>query len=540
MSVTRLDRPMILGTETELAVNGAIRGNRVQPEVLQQLLLEQARQTLVQLPANRDHGQSGLFLENGGRLYGEINGVLEFCSAECSTPEELVLIEQAHEQILRDLAAEVCRRQGSGSEITIVKNNVGPIDPDRITRGNHESFTAWWPLNSLAEPLMAFLVTRLPYAGSGCLSGAKDGSGYELSQRARHLTKATGSDTTGNRAIFSTRVRNSHDRSRAGWRRVHLIGKDSSRCPWNVYYSAANTAVLLWVINHGGQVGAGLVLENPVHALQTVSGDPFLKAELSLADGRRMTALEIQSRYLDAVTQFVHQRSCPAWITAALERWGGLLSELRDDPLSLAGRLDAYTKLRIVLHELDRSRATLKDIRLGVQLLKRLRTIYPEPMVAAILAESPAELPAAAAPLFRAAMRTVQDAGRKSLDRLRLVIRLIRVDFEYHRLGGLFEQLVAAGGIDMSLAPDDAVVQAKTQPPAGTRAAARAQLIRELHTEPGWSATWGAVAHHHLDRYYELENPFTPLVPPRQSRSTEDRSGLREELASIRQALLGH
>src|SRR5262249_44963448 len=146
------------------------------------------------------------------------------------------------------------------------------------------------------------------------LSGYARGIGFELSQRARHIHSTTGSDTTGDRALFCTRIRKVSDHSAVqGWTRAHLISKDSHRSPFGIYLTYGVTGLLFLMINEGHKVGEGLALEHPVEALRAISADPWLRRSVKLADGRMMTALEIQWTYLEQAERIVQAGTMPDW-----------------------------------------------------------------------------------------------------------------------------------------------------------------------------------------------------------------------------------
>src|SRR5699024_11778393 len=54
-----------------------------------------------------------------------------------------------------------------------------------------------------------------------------------------------------------------------------------------------------------GAVPEDLALENPVGALHEISHDPSLTTTVRLADGRQMTAVDLQREYLNAARKYV-------------------------------------------------------------------------------------------------------------------------------------------------------------------------------------------------------------------------------------------
>jgi hypothetical protein len=499
-------RPLVMGAETELALSGTVSSAAVRPEELLGPLLQAARR-FPHLPSLEAGG--GLFLQSGGRLYGEINGHPEYATPECRTPRQVALYDRVGERLLGEAALRLRCESGGRMDLTLTKSNLCPLHPDVVTHGNHESYTCWISLAAAAEALIPHLVTRLPYAGSGCLSSARSGLGFELSQRARHLTRITSESTTADRGIFCTRVRYERDHSPMGWTRAHLIGKDSQRAPLGTYLSFGVTALLFWVLNHDGQLGAGLALRDPLETLWSISRNPSLDKTVRLADGRMMTPVEIQLVYLEECQTFARNHELPDWAGEVLQRWQATLAQLADNPLDLAGQLDAYTKLWIYQHELDRLGFTWSDVLIGQQLVKQARTNAPPALVQALIHDSPELLRAQHRGAFHKAKQLLAKNGDRALERLSLAVRMQALDFEYHKLGGLFDELAAAGLVDTSIAPDESVAHAMSEPPPDTRAAARGALVREHHRVPGWAAAWSEVIGAKGEQLLLLDDPFS-------------------------------
>src|SRR6185437_13221606 len=270
-------------------------------------------------------------------------------------------------------------------ELTVLKTNLDPVHPDDVTWGTHESYTCWAPVLHAASALIPHLVSRIVYAGAGCLSIHPASGGFELSQRARHLVRAIGTETVRDRAIFCHRLRKAADSGAGGWTRLHLISKDSQRAPFGTYLTFGTTGLLVLLLNAGRKIGAGLELADPVRAIRTISCDPWLRrARVPLRDGRRLTALEIQSCYLEECEREVYQGSFPVWASELLRHWRETLAALTRDPLGLADRLDAYCKLRLYERALRRTGYGWNDLHAALGDLAALRQHYPARVVQAV------------------------------------------------------------------------------------------------------------------------------------------------------------
>ena len=94
-------------------------------------------------------------------------------------------------------------------------------------------------------------------------------------------------------------------------------------------------------------------LASPVAAMRQVSYDLTLRRSLVMADGRRMTALELQWEHLDLARKYAEDRGLEAVGGAEiggdiLRRWEQVLAGLESDPMSLATQLDWVAKYRVI------------------------------------------------------------------------------------------------------------------------------------------------------------------------------------------------
>jgi hypothetical protein len=515
-----------MGTETEYAISGKMAGKPVPPEALYDLLNDAVRGERAWVAD--EAGPRGSFLANGSRLYLDCGGHPEYATPECSTPLEVACYDKAGELLLataRDLAV----REHAGLELTVVKNNVAGVCPEGATWGCHEAHTAWVPLETAAPQLIPHLVSRVFYAGAGCLAAQPGGSGFELSQRARHLVQLIGPETTSNRALFCTRANKSYDSAAEGWRRVHLIAKDSLRSSFGTYLTFATTGLLFLMLNERRTIGKGLALTDALSAVRAFSRDPRLQVRVPLADGRRLSAVEIQEVYLSECEQAVPGGDFPAWATEALGHWRRTLEAARD-PLCLAGQLDAYTKLIIYNHRLRQAGCSWSELSQALDVLSMLRRQFQPAVIQALLAEDTSGLEQRMQ-LANAEAVKVADACRPGrLDRLRFAARLQAADLNYHELGGVFDQLVQSRRLHEMVERAD-VERAVQQPPSAGRAAVRGTFIGQ-NRESGWAGSWAHLYHPPSGKLVEMRDPFsdkfTLTGANKQARAGAGGSSIRE------------
>ena len=101
------------------------------------------------------------------------------------------------------------------------------------------------------------------------------------------------------------------------------------------------------------RAGREFALRRRCGAMRRVSYDLSLSRPLDLADGRTMTALELQWEHLDLARKYAEERGLDAVGgdeigREILRRWEEVLTGLESDPMTLAKQLDWVAKYRIV------------------------------------------------------------------------------------------------------------------------------------------------------------------------------------------------
>ncbi len=91
-----------------------------------------------------------------------------------------------------------------------------------------------------------------------------------------------------------------------------------------------------------------MTLENPIRAIREISHDITCKRRVRLANGREVTALEIQGEYLARAQKYHAQRGLSALEEQALMMWEHCLTGLEKDPLSLDRECDWVIKHSVI------------------------------------------------------------------------------------------------------------------------------------------------------------------------------------------------
>ena len=351
----------IIGLETEYGITFTLHGQRrLSPDDVSRYLFRNV------VAWGRS---SNVFLENGSRLYLDVGSHPEYATAECDSLYDLVAQDRAGESILQSLvysAQEQLTNDGHRGDIYLFKNNT---DSAGNSYGCHENYctTREDDLSRHEQFLIPFLVTRQVFSGAGrVVTTTTRGTNFCLSQRAEHIWESISSATTRSRPIINTRDEPHADPEK--YRRLHVIVGDSNMSEFVTFVKTGTTALVLAMVEDKSTVLRDLTLEQSIKALRDVSLDPLGENDVKvrLANGREMTALEIQDEICERVTQFAAHRDVPADQLEALRLWQETLATLRHNPLSLVDRLDWVAKYQLMQQFRARHNVSLADPRIGM------------------------------------------------------------------------------------------------------------------------------------------------------------------------------
>ncbi|MBV9595118.1 MAG: proteasome accessory factor PafA2 [Actinobacteria bacterium] len=300
------------------------------------------------IEAEEDAGMANVILPNGARLYVD-HAHPEYSTPEVVTPLDIVRWDKAGELVMAEAGRRVAAIASHGAQINLYKNNT---DNKGASYGAHENYlmNRSTPFAAIVRHLVPFFVSRQVVCGAGRVGIGQDGrgTGFQISQRADFFEVEVGLETTLKRPIVNTRDEPHADAER--YRRLHVIIGDANLSEISTYLKLGTTSLVLAMIEDG-VLPEDLAIVQPVRELHEVSHDPSLAHQIRLADGRRLTALDLQTEYLDRARKFVDDRlgeDADAQTLDVLNRWESVLTRLRSDPMQLAGELDWVAKLRLL------------------------------------------------------------------------------------------------------------------------------------------------------------------------------------------------
>jgi Pup amidohydrolase len=291
-------------------------------------------------------------LTNGARYYVD-HAHPEISTPECLTAHDVVVWDRAGEEILLESMEAAGWHLPAGGELVVYKNN---SDGKGNSYGCHENYlmARSVPFHKIVARITPHFVTRQVFCGAGKVGCELAGAGiddvpFQLSQRADFFEEEVGLETTLKRPIVNTRDEPHCDPAK--YRRLHVIVGDANMSEVATYLKVGTTAIVLAMIEDDAYPEE-LVITGPVKAIRQISWDPTLQTTVTLADGRRMRALEVQWALLAAATAWARSHGLSA-VGAdvgadVLARWEAVLTGLERDPDSVADQVDWVAKWRIV------------------------------------------------------------------------------------------------------------------------------------------------------------------------------------------------
>ncbi len=363
----------IFGLENEYGVTCTFRGQRrLSPDEVARYLFRRV------VSWGRS---SNVFLRNGARLYLDVGSHPEYATPECDNVVDLVAHDKAGERILEGLLVDADRRlreEGIAGDIYLFKNNT---DSAGNSYGCHENYLVGrhGEFGRLADILIPFLVTRQIICGAGKVLQTPRGAVYCVSQRAEHIWEGVSSATTRSRPIINTRDEPHADAER--FRRLHVIVGDSNMSETTMLLKVGSTDLVLRMVE-AGVVLRDMTLDNPIRAIREVSHDMTGRSRVRLANGREMSALEIQWEYLNRAKDFTEKNGVDPISTRVLEMWERTLTAIEDGNLDkIAREIDWVTKYQLIeryraKHDLPLSAPRVAQLDLAYHDVHRGRGLY--------------------------------------------------------------------------------------------------------------------------------------------------------------------
>jgi proteasome accessory factor A len=125
-----------------------------------------------------------------------------------------------------------------------------------------------------------------------------------------------------------------------------------------------------------------LTLENPIRAIREISHDVTCRKRVRLANGRELTAIEIQEEYFERTSRFLERRGTDPQSKQLLEEWRDALDALAaGEPERLMRKVDWVAKQAMIeryhlKHQLPLSHPRIALLDLAYHDVNRSRGLY--------------------------------------------------------------------------------------------------------------------------------------------------------------------
>jgi proteasome accessory factor A len=205
------------------------------------------------------------------------------------------------------------------------------------------------------------------------------GAVYCVSQRAEHIWEGVSSATTRSRPIINTRDEPHADAER--FRRLHVIVGDSNMSETTMLLKVGTTDLILRMIEAGAAL-RDMTLDNSIRAIREVSHDMTGRSRIRLANGREVSALDIQYEYLNRAKDFTDANGLDASTKRVLEMWERALVAIETGNLDkIAREIDWVTKYQLIeryqaKHGLPLSAPRIAQLDLAYHDIRRGRGLY--------------------------------------------------------------------------------------------------------------------------------------------------------------------
>ena len=348
----------IFGLETEYGVTCTFKGQRrLSPDEVARYLFRKV------VSWGRS---SNVFLKNGSRLYLDVGSHPEYATAECDDFLSLIAQDRAGERILEELAIEAEERlahEGINGDVYLFKNNT---DSAGNSYGCHENFLIdrHTDFGHLASMFIPFLISRQIICGAGKVVQTPRGASYAISQRADHMWEGVSSATTRSRPIINTRDEPHADADL--FRRLHVIVGDSNMSEMTTLLKVVSAHLVLRMIEEG-VVMRDLTLANPIRAIREISHDVTGKKLVKLANGRELSATQIQTEYFEKVAEFVDRKGITdSSILQAMDLWGRTLESFKSQNFDAVDQeIDWVIKWKLIENYMRKNELDLSSPRIA-------------------------------------------------------------------------------------------------------------------------------------------------------------------------------
>lgn len=492
----------MFGLETEFGFT-ALASNGKRVSAMQRYF----RMCKERLPHLNGGGDTRMFLETAALIYSDCQHP-ELATAECCTPDQLLMSVRTGEHMLQDTAAAL-EQATDLREVRLFRTNVDYALPN-TTWGCHENYLATRHPDAFRRQLIPHLATRIVYTGSGGLNSRSAGVQFTLSPRTFHLAEAAVDSSSSIRAIYNVKPEPLCE----GFHRLHLMCGDTGTLDLPIWLKIGTTSLIVALIDAGRRPGDAVQIEEPLAAMRSIALDTRCDKRMPIGKRRKqVTAIAIQRHYLQRVEDRLHEPYMPPWAENVCRRWRWVLDRLEDDPLSLCMTLDWPAKLALFKRYLN-AHSTLRWDELPAlgtlversvtRTTDRLQEIRDRRRLLQARVTDDTQLE-----LWSGRLREQGHERDTIAECHKLRQHLGALDLRFGELGprGIASTLRANGALEEEILSPEQIEHALRKPPSSGRARIRGECVRRLAPRRDqFECHWDRIIAR--GKYLDLRNPF--------------------------------
>jgi len=288
---------------------------------------------------------AGVPLTNEARLHLTVPSHPQYATPACGSLPDLIAHDKAGERILEELGAAAqgrLREAGIDGDVRVFKTSTDPAGTSPGCRENY-LVSRNGEFGRLAAMLIPFLVTRQLICGAGTVLPTPQGAVYCLSRGPTGVPSPARF-----RPWPLINTRDEPHAAAGGFRRLHVAVGEPNMSETTGLLKVGATALVLRMIE-AGAVLPGLILDHPIEALRPVSLDMTGRTPVRLADGRELSALEIQCEYLAKTKDSTERDGSDAASERVLGLWERVLDSVETPNLdAIAREIDWVAKYQLI------------------------------------------------------------------------------------------------------------------------------------------------------------------------------------------------
>jgi len=402
------------------------------------------------------------------------------------------------------------------------------------TWGCHESYLHRIPQDGLQPQIIPHLVSRLIYTGAGGFNPLSRGLEFTLSPRMAHFRQVMTENSTSERGIWHEKL----EPLSSDYNRLHVLCGESLCSETSTYLKLGTTALIVAMADAGLTPGEAVQLADPVSALHTVAADVSCKKTLEMAQVSRLTAIDIQRHYLKMAEAHLGEGFMPEWAPEVCQRWRAILDDLESDPNSVKQTLDWGIKLALYENHARAMGIPWDELPSLNPVIDEMVSVLEANMEAdSTLALERAIAPGQPVPVEIAGLEApLQSRGLHWEDLWAMLSgreKLFEIDTRFGQLGpnGIFHMLDEAGVLNHRVLGVGKIEQAMTEPPAGSRAQVRGQVIQRLASAENVQCDWQSIVNFNERQVLDLSDPFVQeeVWSPLPQEEVADRRRMRRQ-----------